>query len=348
MQTLWFILIGFMLTMYVVLDGFDLGAGVIHLFAAKNDEERRLILRAIGPVWDGNEVWLIAAAGTLFFSFPLLYASSFSGFYLPLIIVLWLLMLRGVAIELRSRVPNPVWSSFWDGLFFIGSSLLAIFYGAAMGNVIRGVPLNKSGYFFEALWTDFNPFSANPGILDWYTILIGLMALATLIMHGSAYITVKVEGPLYERSRLIVRGAWAATFVLAILGTITTFVIQPQIIANFLGAPWGFIFPLIAVVGFAGVVFFNFRHYDLAAFFSSCAFIAGMLASMAFGIFPMLLPGVNRVNSLTISNASGSQYGQTVGLIWWIFGMILAAIYFIFTYRTFWGKVHVDAAGGYE
>jgi cytochrome d ubiquinol oxidase subunit II len=348
MQTLWFILVGLMLTIYVVLDGFDLGAGIIHLFAAKNDEERRLILRAIGPVWDGNEVWLIAAGGTLFFTFPLLYASSFSGFYLPLTIVLWLLMLRGVAIELRSRVPNPVWSSFWDGLFFIGSALLALFYGAAMANVIRGVPLNKSGYFFEALWTDFNPFSANPGILDWYTILIGLMALSTLTMHGAAYIAVKVEGPLNVRSRLIVRGAWVATLVLAIVGTITTFAVQPQIITNFLATPWGFIFPIMAVAGFVGVVVCNVRQYDLAAFFSSCAFIVGMLASAAFGIFPMLLPGVNRVNSLTIQNASASQYGQTVGLIWWIFGIILAAIYFIFTYRTFWGKVHVDAVGGYE
>src|SRR5438067_1860799 len=143
MQTLWFILVGFMLTMYVVLDGFDLGAGAIHLFAAKNDEERRMILRAIGPVWDGNEVWLIAAGGTLFFTFLLLYASSFSGFYLPLIIVLWLLMMRGVSIELRSRLPDRVWASFWDDMFFLDSALLAIFYGAALGNVIRGVSLNS-------------------------------------------------------------------------------------------------------------------------------------------------------------------------------------------------------------
>src|SRR5207253_4059972 len=149
MPTLWFILIAFMLTMYVLLDGFDLGAGVIHLFAAKNNVERRMILQAIGPVWDGNEVWLIAAGGTLFFTFPVLYASSFSGFYLSLFIVLWLLVLRGVAIELRSHVSEPVWISFWDGVFFIGSALLAIFYGVAMANVLRGVPLDKSHYFFE-------------------------------------------------------------------------------------------------------------------------------------------------------------------------------------------------------
>src|SRR5579863_4130795 len=154
MPTLWFCLVAFMIAVYVLLDGFDLGAGIVHLGVARTDAERRAVMGSIGPVWDGNEVWLIAAGGTLFFAFPVLYASSFSGFYLPLIIVLWLLMLRGVSIELRSRIHNPVWASFWDGLFFIGSTLLAIFYGAALANIIRGVPLNSQGYFFEGLFTD--------------------------------------------------------------------------------------------------------------------------------------------------------------------------------------------------
>jgi len=347
MQTLWFILVGFMLTMYVVLDGFDLGAGVIHPIAAKNEKERKLILRAIGPVWDGNEVWLIAAGGTLFFSFPLLYASSFSGFYLPLIIVLWLLMLRGVSIELRERIANPVWTAFWYGLFFIGSALLTIFYGAAMANVIRGVSLGKNGYFFEALWTDFNPSSTNPGILDWYTILIGLMAFATLTTHGATYIAVKTEGPLNARSRQIARGAWAVTLVLTILGTIATFAVQPHMSASFFSRPWGFIFPVIALIGFIGTIFFNIREHDLRSFFSSCAFIVGMLASAAFGLYPLMLPAVNPANSLTIQNASASQYGQTVGLVWWLIGIILAAIYFIFTYRLFWGKVQVTGSESY-
>ena len=177
MQALWFCLIAVMVTMYVVLDGFDLGAGVIHLFVARSEDERRDVIRAIGPFWDGNEVWLIAAGGTLFFAFPLLYASSFSGFYLPLIIVLWLLMWRGVSIELRSHLKNPVWASFWDGMFCLGSTLLAIFYGAALANVVRGVPLDAHGTFFEPLWTDLDPSSASPGILDWYTVLIALLIL---------------------------------------------------------------------------------------------------------------------------------------------------------------------------
>jgi cytochrome bd ubiquinol oxidase subunit II len=347
MPTLWFILVAFMLIMYVLLDGFDLGAGIIHLFVARTNTERRLVLRAIGPVWDGNEVWLIAAGGTMFFTFPLLYASSFSGFYLPLIIVLWLLMGRGIAIELRSRIPNGVWSSFWDGVFFLGSALLAIFFGAALGNVIRGVALNAQGYFFEALWTDFNPFSKNPGILDWYTILTGLLAFAALLMHGANYIAVKTEGAVNERARRFSRIGWLLTIPLAILASIATFFIQPQVYTSFTQRPWGIIFPLLAFVGLLATGFFNFRKRDMPALLSSGAFILGMLASAAFSLYPLVLPSTNGTNSLTVDNASASQYGLAVGLIWWSIGIILAAIYFIFTYRRFWGKITTASSQEY-
>ena len=347
MPTLWFILVAFTLVMYVLLDGFDLGAGIIHLVAARTDSERRLNLLAIGPVWDGNEVWLIAAGATLFFTFPLLYASSFSGFYLPLIIVLWLLMVRGVSIELRSHISNPVWFSFWDGMFFLGSSLLAIFYGAALGNVIRGVPLNAQGYFFEALWTDFNPFSANPGILDWYTILIGLLAFVVLLTHGANYIAVKTEGTLNERARRISRAGWLVSISLAILASIATFYVQPQVYMSFTQRPWGIIFPLIALLGLLGAGFFNLLKRDLPALLSSGTFLLGMLSSAAFSLYPIVLPAVNRANSLTINNASASQYGLTVGLIWWSIGIVLAVIYFTITYRRFSGKVTAMSSQGY-
>src|ERR1700760_508853 len=153
MSTIWFMIVAVMVAMYVILDGFDLGAGAVHLFIARNDDERRTVIRAIGPVWDGNEVWLLAAGGTLYFAFPLLYASSFSGFYLPLMMVLWLLILRGIGIELRMHLEGTVWRGFFDGCFALSSILLAIFYGAALGNVIRGVPLNQERYFFLPLWT---------------------------------------------------------------------------------------------------------------------------------------------------------------------------------------------------
>ena len=345
MQTLWFVLVAFMLTMYVLLDGFDLGAGAIHPFVAKDDRERRLVLRSIGPVWDGNEVWIIAAGGTLFFSFPLLYASSFSGFYLPLIIVLWLLMIRGLSIELRSHIENPLWASFWDGSFFVGSSLLAVFYGAALGNVVRGVPIGEDGYFFQPLWTNFSPTNPNPGILDWYTVLTGILALGALVVHGASWVALKTEGTLNTRARRAARIGWVAVVVLTAITTVATFSLRPAMLSSFYEHPWGFVFPALAVLGLALVGYFGFKGRDRAAFLSSGAYIAGMMASTAFAVYPKVLPAVEPENSLTVHNASGSTYGLTVGLIWWTIGMVLAVIYFVLIYRLFRGKVKLDDEG---
>src|SRR5262245_25920576 len=193
METIWFSLVAIMIAAYVVLDGFDLGAGIVHLFVARTSDERRVVLASIGPVWDGNEVWLLAAGGTLYFAFPALYASGFSGFYLPLMIVLWLLMLRGISIEFRNHLDSPVWIPLWDTVFALSSALLAVFYGAALGNVIRGVPLDDKGYFFEPLWTDFRLGPAS-GILDWYTILVGVTAFFVLAQHGARWLAMKTEG----------------------------------------------------------------------------------------------------------------------------------------------------------
>ena len=168
METLWFIILGVLLTLFVVLDGFDFGIGNIYLLIAKNNTERRTVLHAIGPIWDGNEVWLIIAGGVLFFSFPNYYASSFSGYYLALILLLWLLMFRGLAMELRGQLANPLWHSFWDALLVIGSVSISLILGVALGNVLRGVPVEADGYFFLPLWTDFKT-GVNPGILDWYS-----------------------------------------------------------------------------------------------------------------------------------------------------------------------------------
>jgi cytochrome bd ubiquinol oxidase subunit II len=344
-ETLWFVLVAFMLTMYVLLDGFDLGAGAIHPFVAKDDTERRLVLRSIGPVWDGNEVWIIAAGGTLFFSFPLLYAAGFSGFYLPLIIVLWLLMIRGLSVELRSHIESPVWASFWDGTFFVGSSLLAVFYGAALGNVVRGVPIGEEGYFFQPLWTNFSPTNPEPGILDWYTVLTGILALAALVVHGAGWVAVKTEGALNIRARRAVRIGWLAVVVLTAITTVATFSLSPRMLSSFYEHPWGFVFPALAVAGLALVGYFGFKGRDRAAFLSSGAYIIGMMASTAFAVYPDVLPAVQPANSLTIYNASGSTYGLTVGLVWWSIGMVLAAIYFVLIYRLFRGKVKLDDEG---
>jgi cytochrome bd ubiquinol oxidase subunit II len=345
METFWFIAVAFMIAMYVLLDGFDLGAGAIHPFVARNDDERRMVIRAIGPVWDGNEVWIIAAGGTLFFAFPQLYASSFSGFYLPLMMVLWLLMIRGLSIELRGHIENPLWSSFWDAAFFVGSALLAIFLGAALGNVVRGVPIGEDGYFFQPLWTDFSPTNPNPGILDWYTVLTGLLALSTLVVHGANFIAVKTEHDLHVRALRIARFGWIATVLLTALTTVMTFYLRPGMLSNFAEHPWGVVLPALALGGLAGTGYFNFRGRDRAVFLASSAYILGMLTSTVFAVYPEVLPAVDPANSLTIYNASASPYGLAVGLIWWTIGIALAAVYFVLIYRLFRGKVRLEDEG---
>ncbi|MBS1839503.1 MAG: cytochrome d ubiquinol oxidase subunit II [Acidobacteria bacterium] len=341
MGTIWFCLVALMIAMYVLLDGFDLGAGAIHLLVARTDEERRQVLASIGPVWDGNEVWLIAAGGTLYFAFPSLYASGFSGFYLPLMIVLWLLILRGTSIEFRNHIKSAVWDPLWDFLFCASSLLLAIFFGAALANVVRGVPLDSSGYFFEPLWTNFR-LGEETGILDWYTILVGLLALFALAMHGGLWIYRKTSGAVSDRAAMLARRAWWAVVALTLLVTSVTFLVQPQVKENFVTWPWGIVFPLLAVSGAAGVKFELARKDDRKAFLASCLYLAGMMASAVFGLYPMVLPARNPVYALTVDGAKAGTYGLRVGLIWWSIGMLLAAVYFTFLYRSFAGKVALD------
>ena len=339
METLWFVLVSFMLTMYVVLDGFDLGSGIIHLYAAKTDTERRLILNAIGPVWDGNEVWILAAGGTLYFAFPIVYASSFSGFYLPLIMVLWLLMSRGLGIEFQHQVHNPLWRNFWDVVFSLSSALLAIFLGAALGNVIRGVPLSKEGYFFEPLWTTFTVVPES-GILDWYTVILGLASFFTLTVHGSSYIAMKTDGVVQIRCRATAGKAWWGVLATTIAGVIATFTLRPELLNNFTTQYLGLLFPLAAFLGISGVWYHFRKAQDTRMFLSSTLFILGMLGGTAFALYPNLLTSsIDHTASLTIYNTSAQSYGLSVGLTWWIVGMVLVSGYFICVYRSFRGKV---------
>ena len=343
METVWFCLVAIMIALYVVLDGFDLGAGAIHLLVAKTEDERRLVIRSIGPVWDGNEVWLLAAGGTLYFAFPVLYASGFSGFYLPLMIVLWLLILRGISIEFRGQVDSPVWAKFWDVVFASASLLLAIFYGAALGNVVRGVPLDDKGYFFEALWTNFR-LGASTGILDWYTILVGLAALVTLGLHGALWLCLKTEGPVHKRAQVLARTSWWGALAFTMLLTVVTFRVQPHVPANLSEHPGGYVFPALALAGLVGMFWFIRKNDDLKSFLASCVYLLGMLTSVVFGLYPLVLPASsNPAYSLTISNAKAGDYGLRIGLAWWGVGMILVAGYSVYVYRHFGGKVKVES-----
>jgi cytochrome d ubiquinol oxidase subunit II len=345
MGFIWFWLVAVMLVAYVVLDGFDLGVGILYPFLGSSEKDRQIMLRAIGPVWDGNEVWLLAGGGTLYFAFPLLYASAFSGFYLALMIVLWLLIMRGASIELRMQIDSGVWRSFFDGLFFFSSALLAIFFGAALANVIRGVPLAEDGNFFLPLWTNWR-VSDQPGILDWYTVIGGVVALIALGVHGALYLAVKTEGDLQQRTRLLVKRIWIALLAVTAVSLPATMIARPDSLANYRTYPVAFAVPLLVLVALFGVIQFSRQGADHKAFACSCAYLAAMLVGAAVGLYPRLLPSsVDPAHDITIQNALSGEYALRVGLAWWVLGMILAFVYFFIVYRMFRGKVSLEDSG---
>ena len=345
MGAIWFWIVSVMLAAYVVLDGFDIGVGILYPFLARSEEDRRVMMRSIGPVWDGNEVWLIAGGGTLYFAFPLLYASAFSGFYLPLMIVLWLLIGRGVSIELRMHIDNAVWRSFFGGLFFLSSALLAIFLGAALANVIRGVPIGPDQYFFLPLWTNWR-VGPQPGILDWYTVIGGLVAFVALAVHGALYLAMKTTGDLEERARQFSQQAWIALCAITAISLPATILVRRSTLDRYNLHPISFAIPVIVLLSLVGIKIFSIRKQAFKAFLSSCLYLTIMLVGAATGLYPTLLPSsVNAASDLTVANSLSGSYATHVGLIWWSFGMVLAVGYFCISYGMFRGKVSTDSGG---
>ncbi len=347
MPTVWFLLVAAMLAAYVILDGFDLGVGVLLLLLARSEEERRVLIRTIGPVWDGNEVWLIAGGGTLFFAFPRLYASGFSGFYLPLMIVLWLLIGRGIGIELRMHSDSAVWRGLFNGAFGISSLLLAVFYGAALGNVLRGVPLGRDGYFFLPLWTNWN-VGPLPGVLDWYTVLSGVLTLVALAVHGARYAALKTLGGLNRRARRAAAVLWPVLAALTVASLAATLLVRPSLADNYRRAPVLYAIPALVAISLAAMWHFGRTGDDGAAFRASCAYLALMMAGAAAAVYPnLLLSSTDPSLNLTVDNARSSDYALRVGIIWWSFGMLLAIAYFVFVYRMFRGKIPENGGHGH-
>ena len=345
MGFIWFWLVAVMIVGYVVLDGFDLGVGVLHLFLVRNESERQSALASIGPVWDGNEVWLLAGGGTLYFAFPLLYASAFSGFYLPLMIVLWLLVLRGVSLELRNHIDVGVWRALLDGVFGLASALLAIFFGAALANVLRGVPLRADGFFFLPLWTNWQP-GAQPGILDWYTVIGGLVALVALTLHGALWLAIKTSGELEQRARRIAASLFLVLVVLTAASLAATIAVRPASLDNYFNYPFTFVVPVGVVASLSGIWFWNRKAQPLKAFLASCCYLFFMLAGACWSVYPVLLPATTgAANDITLSRALSGEHTLAVGLAWWSFGMALAVCYVVFVYSRFKGKVDAQAGG---
>ncbi len=330
LQSTWFILVFVLLIGYAILDGFDLGVGVLHLFA-RGDRERRLGLNAIGPVWDGNEVWLLTGGGALFAAFPAVYATVFSGFYLALMLLLAALIARAVAMEFRSKIESPTWRAAWDWAFALGSCVPALLLGVAFGNILRGIPLDKDGQFTGTFFTLLNP----------YALLVGVLGLVAFTLHGAVYLASKTDGELCQRLASKIFPLWLALLVLYAITTAASMTFCPTLFAC-LRSPLAWLLILLVLASLTLIpVFSRQANYKLALVASSTA-IGSMLALGASGLFPRLVPAINDPNlSLTAFNSSSSPRTLAAMLVIALIGMPVVLAYTAFVYRVFKGKVQL-------
>ena len=344
MGVLWFVLLALVLIVYILLDGFDIGVGIVYLFIARSDDERRIVLSAIGPIWNGNEVWLIVGGGVLFLAFPKVYAAGLSGFYLGLFVMLWLLIARGLSLELRSHVDSAVWRAFWDTTFSGSSLALAAILGIVLGNLVRGVPLSADEFFFTPFWTNWLP-GVNPGLLDWYTVLVALFSVVVLAVYGANYVSVRTSGQVGQRAaRLGSNGAWGIVVLGAVVAT-TSLLLQPILIENYGARPAGVVFPLAAVLGLVGMLYYRRHARDTITFVSTGLFILALLSSVAFGLFPnLLIATTGSAYSLTVDNAAASPQALRTSALWFVISIFIVISYTIYSYISFRGKVTLSSA----
>ena len=318
-----------MLGGYVVLGGTDLGVGMLSFLITRNEQERSRVVQSIRPLWKPNEVWLVAAGGTMFLAFPTALAASFSGFYLALTMVVWLLAFRGLGLELRFHMTEPLWRQFWDVALSISSFLLALFLGTALGNIVRGVPLDGQGVFFEPLWTDFR-VGRQTGILDWYTILTGATAVIALAHHGALWVETQTDGPVRERAGRLATPLCIAVFALLLLLDLASFEARLEFRDALRARPWGILFPALTLGGLAASLVFGRHGKPMRAYLASCLALFAALATVAIGVFPNILPARDPNHALSIYDATVSRDGLAAALWWWIPGMVLVIGYFAF------------------
>jgi cytochrome d ubiquinol oxidase subunit II len=330
-NAIWFVVISLMLTIYAVLDGFDLGVGALHLLVGKTDEERGRAIGTIGPVWNGNEVWLIASGGSLVVAFPHAYASAFSGFYLALMLVLWLLILRGIGIELRHQLENPLWRQAWDVTFSGASALLAVLFGVALSNVMRGVPFEPNGDFQGSFALLLNPFA----------LLGGLLALILLTLHGAAYLALKTDDALHDRAWRFIGLLWWPALAGIIAIVLASFAVRPDFTTNFTRWPVLIVWPLAVIAALAAVRVAWRRRLELQTFLATGALIVSLLASVFSGLFPRLLPSLagSPNPGLDIYNAAAPPHSLEVALAIYLIGMVIVLTYLVRIYRVWSGKI---------
>lgn len=332
LNTVWFVLVGLLFTGYAMLDGFDLGVGALHLFT-KTDEERRLMLNSIGPVWDGNEVWLVTGGGALFAAFPEVYATVFSGFYLAFMLLLVALIFRAVAIEFRSKRPMPWWRQTWDIGFAAGSVGAAMLIGVAMGNIAWGVPLDARHEFAGSFLSLLHP----------YALLLGVTTVALFMMHGAIYATMKTEGDLHEKLRGWVNRCIIFFIVCYAVTTMATLIYVPHMVAVIKAHPILFLLVVLNILAIANIPREVQLGRDFRAFLSSCAAMLALMAFFGLGMYPnMVYSRPNPEHSLTIFNAASSQKTLGIMLTIALIGVPIVLTYTVCIYRIFRGKVRLD------
>jgi len=332
LNTIWFLLIGALLSGYAILDGFDLGIGMLHLFV-RGDTERRTMINSIGPVWDGNEVWLVTGGGALFAAFPHVYATVFSGFYNAIIILLFMLIFRAVAIEFRSKRPMKLWRQMWDVAFSVASFLIAFLMGVALGNIITGIPIGPDKEFAGTFL----------GLLNPYALLVGITTVALFMMHGAIYGVMKTEGELQTKLRGWVNNSIIFFVICYVAATMATLIYFPHMVDNFRAVPVLFIIAILNMLAIANIPREISKGRELRAFFSSAASIAALLLLFAIGIFPNIVySNPNPEYSLTLYNAASSDKTLTVMLIIAAIGVPFVFAYTITIYWIFRGKVKID------
>jgi len=329
LENIWFFLVAFLLTGYVILDGFDLGAGVLYPFIARGEDEKRVVRASIGPIWDGNEVWLVAGAGAVFAAFPMVYAMTFSGFYLAIMLVLFGLILRAVSLEFRHR--DKSWSKVWDGAFFLGSLVPSILVGCALGNVIRGVPMNANGDYTGTFLQLLNP----------YSLLVAVTGLFLIVTHGAAWLALKSEGELHDRAVKYRRLTFWVCAALAVATSVATIATVSRASDNVLGRPLGWFFLVVLLLSLLYTIRQMMKEgAELKSFLGSALTIVALAGIAAVGNFPEIVParGTPPETSLTVTSSASGRLTLQVMLIVAIIGCPLVLLYTAYVYRTFRGK----------
>ncbi|HWY55595.1 MAG TPA: cytochrome d ubiquinol oxidase subunit II [Terriglobales bacterium] len=337
----WYVIVSLTLIIYVALDGRNFGAGMLQWLVARTPEERRQVVAAIGPLWSWHEVWLLGFGGTLMAVFPRLMASAFAGYYLALFLILWGLILRGISIEVGGHINDRLWQGFWDFVFAVSNFLLAILFGAAAGNVARGVPVDADGNFSMAFFTNFG-VRGYVGLLDWYTISIAIFAVSILAAHGATYLTLKTEGSVHDRSSKCAKYLWAAIVPLLIAVSVESWMVRPDVPRHAIHNPFCWLGLLMIIVASCTLILGLRLRAEEWAFLGSNFLLVGLLATGGAAIFPVMLHStLAPENSLTAYAVAAGRNSLLLASVWWPVGFALATAYFVFISRRFGGRVSI-------